>query len=99
MGHICTKRCLVHLRAKASRVVSARGLLRPSYSQGNQPMDLPIERPSVLEFIVNMKTAQALGLSLRPRRRGDRVKPPTNVASRPAQVRRGSKWPANAPPD
>src|SRR5262249_13968470 len=31
--------------------------------KGTQPADLPIEEPMIFDFVVNMKTAQALGLT------------------------------------
>jgi putative ABC transport system substrate-binding protein len=54
------------------------GVMIGKVLQGKKLADLPIERPTQFEFVVNLKTAKTLGVTIPDlypvaRRRGDRV--------------------------
>ena len=50
-------------RPEAFRHVAA---LEGKILNGAKPADLPVERPMKFEFIINLKTAEALGLTIPP---------------------------------
>jgi hypothetical protein len=46
--------------------VSASWQVRRKDAQGAKPADLPVEPASKFDFVVNLKTPNALGLTIRP---------------------------------
>jgi putative tryptophan/tyrosine transport system substrate-binding protein len=52
------------LWAECSRLVSALSGFRGQNSAGDKPGDIPVEQPTALELIINLKAAKSLGLVL-----------------------------------
>jgi putative ABC transport system substrate-binding protein len=40
------------------------GFTRDEFSRAPKPADLPVQQPSKFEFVINLKTAKALGLTI-----------------------------------
>ena len=58
--------CLLGYGAVFDDLLRRTGQYASKVLRGAAPADLPIEHPSRLEFVVNAKTAAALGLTIPP---------------------------------
>ena len=57
---------LMAYAADEEEIVRRAGNLAAKILKGARPADLPVEEPTMYQFVVNLRTAKALGLTIPP---------------------------------
>jgi putative ABC transport system substrate-binding protein len=75
MGRTMPRRSLLAYGADPRELCQRSAVFVDKILKGAKPADLPIERASKFPFVINLKTAKALGLTISPSllARADRV--------------------------
>jgi putative ABC transport system substrate-binding protein len=57
---------LISYGVRFAAIAREAGIYAGKILNGAKPADLPVQRPTKLELVINMKTAKALGLTVPP---------------------------------
>ena len=74
-SHFAEAGSLISYGASVSAVCQRSAVFVDKILKGAKPADLPVERPTKFEFVINLKTAKQIGLTIPPNvlARADRV--------------------------